>query len=68
MVETHVSSVSKGRIKRLCVGREKVSDICEAFNLKLLGFLLNHFPKGGNILNNQSEWDIDIHVKVISQM
>lgn len=51
--QAHVSSVSKSRIKRLCVGREEVFDICETFNLELLGLLLNHFPGKGNTWNQR---------------
>lgn len=40
-MQTHISSIPKGGIKWLLVMLEQVLDVCKAFNLEDLWFLLN---------------------------
>lgn len=42
---THISSVPKGGVEWLLVMLEQVLDVCKAFNLEDLWFLLNDFPE-----------------------
>lgn len=43
---THISSIPKGGVEWLLVMLEQVLDICKAFNLEDLWFLLNDLPEG----------------------
>lgn len=42
---THISSIPKGGVEWLLVMLEQVLDICKAFNLEDLWFLLNDLPE-----------------------
>lgn len=44
---THVSSVPEGGVEWLLVMLEQVPDVCKAFDLEDLRFLLDDFPAGG---------------------
>lgn len=46
---SHRSSVAKRSIERVSVRVEKLLDICQTLDLKLLWFLLNHLPAQHNI-------------------
>lgn len=43
---THISSIPKGCIEWLLVMLKQVLDVCKAFNLEDLWFLLNDLPEG----------------------
>lgn len=43
---THISSIPKGSIEWLLVMLEQVLDVCKAFNLEDLWFLLDDLPEG----------------------
>lgn len=48
---SHRSSVAKSSVEWFSVWVEKVLDVCETLDLKLLGLLLNHLPKHNIMLN-----------------
>lgn len=48
---THISSIPKGGVEWLLVMLEQVFDVCKAFNLEDLWFLLNDLPEG-----NKTVW------------
>lgn len=46
---THISSIPKGGVEWLLVMLEQVLDVCKAFNLEDLWFLLNDFPEENSL-------------------
>ena len=43
--QSHRSSVAKSTVERFSVWVEKVLNVCETLDLKLLWFLLDHLPE-----------------------